>query len=67
MRTILAIITMALGAFVSCRQPMTNEEIIAAHKLCESNGMRASHFSSALGFETLKIECAPVRYCEDSK
>lgn len=52
---------------IGCRGALTNAEIVSETKFCESNGMRAVHYSSGLGFETVRIECAPKKYCEDKK
>ena len=60
-------IALVLASTVMCNHALTNEEIIAAHKLCEANGLKASHYSSGLGFETVKIRCRPITYCTEPK
>jgi len=65
MRKLLIVLVVTLG--MSCRHEMTNEEIIAQMKLCESAGMRGIQYSSGLGLATVRVECQPIRYCEPTK
>lgn len=52
---------------VGCREPMTNEEIIAQMKLCESGGMEGHQYAEGFGWETVRVECRPIRKCEPRK
>lgn len=63
MRRFMMIALLAIG----CREPLTNAEIVAETKFCEDHGMMANHYTMGFGLETVRVECALKRYCEDTK
>ena len=59
MKILTIVAVLLLSACSPDYQPMTNDEIIAEVKKCESAGLDAERFSKGIDYKTYRIECRP--------
>lgn len=62
---ILVVFIISMAGLTTCAKPLTNEQIIEAHKLCTSAGMRTAVFSNFF-YKAIRVECRPIRVLEKS-